>query len=89
MKVLTAFMVPPITFSPMPLVTGIDSPVTMDSSMALRPSRISPSRGTRSPGRTRSFSPTATCSRLTSSSVPSTLIRLAILGDRQGDWVNL
>ena len=54
------FMVPPITLSPTLLVTGMDSPVTMDSSMALRPSRISPSTGTRSPGRTRRRSPTTT-----------------------------
>ena len=76
------FMVPPITLSPTLLVTGMDSPVTIDSSMALRPSRISPSTGTRSPGRTRRRSPTTTWSRLTSSSVPSGLMRRAIFGDR-------
>ena len=32
------FMVPPITLSPTLLVTGMDSPVTIDSSIALRPS---------------------------------------------------
>jgi Cu/Ag efflux protein CusF len=31
-------IVPPITFSPGVLVTGMDSPVTIDSSTALRPS---------------------------------------------------
>ncbi len=63
-------------------VTGMDSPVTMDSSTALRPSTISPSTGTFSPGRTRRRSPTATLSRLTSSSVPSGVMRRAILGAR-------
>ena len=38
--------------------TGIDSPVTIDSSTALRPSRTTPSTGTLSPGRTRRRSPT-------------------------------
>ena len=52
------FMVPPMTVSPTALVTGIDSPVTMDSSTALRPSTTAPSTGTVSPGRTRRRSPT-------------------------------
>ena len=38
--------------------TGMDSPVTIDSSTALRPSSTAPSTGTPSPGRTRSRSPT-------------------------------
>ena len=54
---------PPITLAPASLVTGMDSPVTMDSSSAERPSVISPSTGTFSPGRTRNRSPTAICSR--------------------------
>ena len=33
--------------------TGMDSPVIMDSSIELRPSRTTPSTGTFSPGRTR------------------------------------
>ena len=37
--------VPPMTRSPTVFATGIDSPVTIDSSMALRPSTISPSTG--------------------------------------------
>ena len=52
------FIVPPITLAPTSLVTGIDSPVTIDSSTALRPSRTAPSTGTFSPGRTRRRSPT-------------------------------
>ena len=65
------FMVPPMTFAPTSLVTGIDSPVTIDSSTALRPSTTAPSTGTFSPGRTRRRSPTWTLSSCTSSSVPS------------------
>ena len=53
-------MVPPITRSPAPFSTGIDSPVSIDSSTALSPERISPSTGMRSPGRTSSTSPGTT-----------------------------
>ena len=42
--------VPPITRSPGRFVTGIDSPVTIDSSTALCPSSTTPSTGTASPG---------------------------------------
>ena len=59
-KVPVWLSVPPITFSPGSFVTGIDSPVTMDSSIAERPSISSPSTGIFSPGRTRSLSPTTT-----------------------------
>ncbi len=52
--------VPAITFAPDSFVTGIDSPVTIDSSSEERPSVTTPSTGTLSPGRTRSTSPTAT-----------------------------
>ena len=65
------FIVPPITWSPALLPTGIDSPVSIDSSTALRPSITSPSTGTFSPGRTRSRSPILTASSATSSSAPS------------------
>ena len=41
---------PPITLSPCFLATGIDSPVTKDSSIAVSPPVISPSTGTLSPG---------------------------------------
>ena len=51
-------IVPPITRSPMVLVTGINSPVTIDSSSAERPSVTLPSTGTFSPGRMRRRSPT-------------------------------
>ena len=75
-------MVPPMTLAPTSLVTGIDSPVTIDSSTALRPSTTAPSTGTFSPGRTRRRSPTCTVSSWTSSSVPSGMIRRAVLGAR-------
>ena len=76
------FSDPPTTLAPGSLVTGMDSPVTMDSSIETRPSRISPSTGTCSPGSTRRRSPTATRSRVTSSSVPSSRTRRAVLGVR-------
>ena len=50
-------MVPPITLAPGSFSTGRDSPVTIDSSTVLRPSRTRPSTGTPSPGLTRSRSP--------------------------------
>jgi len=49
-------IVPPMIFAPVSFVTGIDSPVTIDSSNAERPSTMTPSTGTFSPGRTRSLS---------------------------------
>ena len=76
------FRVPPMTVSPGVLVTGMDSPVTSDSSTEDRPSGTVPSTGTFSPGRTRSRSPSWTSSRATSSSVPSAAIRRAVLGAR-------
>ena len=51
------FTVPPISRSPDCFATGMDSPVTIDSSTALPPSSTVPSTGTPSPGRTRSRSP--------------------------------
>ena len=52
------------------LSTGIDSPVTIDSSTAALPSTTTPSTGIFSPGRTRSTSPAWTSSSGTSSSRP-------------------
>ena len=63
--------VPPVTRLPGVFSTGIGSPVTIDSSTALVPSRTTPSTGTRSPGRTRRRSPGCTWSSGTSSSLPS------------------
>ena len=77
-------MVPPITRSPGCFSTGMDSPVSIDSSTALPPERTSPSTGSRSPGRTITTSPLATCSTGTSTSVPSSAPRWtrAVLGCR-------
>ena len=47
-------MVPPMTFAASVFSTGMDSPVTIDSSTELDPFVTDPSTGTASPGRTRS-----------------------------------
>ncbi len=60
----------------------MDSPVTIDSSTELRPSSTMPSTGIFSPGRTRSLSPTFTCSSGTSYSLPSSRMMRASLGER-------
>ena len=52
------FCVAPMSASPTRLVTGIGSPVSIDSSTALDPSTTIPSTGTFSPGLTRNRSPT-------------------------------
>ncbi len=57
-RVPDVFIVAPMTLSPTCLLTGIDSPVIMDSSTELWPSTTTPSTGVFSPGRTRSRSPT-------------------------------
>ena len=72
--------VPAITFAPASLVTGMDSPVTSDSSSEERPSRMTPSTGTFSPGRTRKRSPTWSASISTSCSAPSASTRRAVFG---------
>ena len=74
--------VAPITWSPARLKTGSGSPVIIDSSMALTPSITTPSVGTFSPGRILSKSPTCTCVSGMSSSLPSGLMRRAVLGAR-------
>ena len=74
-KVPLVLSVPAITLAPGALVTGMDSPVIMDSSTAERPSITSPSTGTFSPGRTRRRSPTFTASSGTSRSPPSSILR--------------
>ena len=79
-RVPVPFRVAPISRSPAALVTGIGSPVTMDSSTVLRPSVTVPSTGIFSPGRTRSRFPGCTASRLTSTSVPSSRTSRALLG---------
>ena len=53
-------IVPPVTRAAGSFSAGTGSPVTIDSSTALRPSTTTPSAGIFSPGRTRSRSPTCT-----------------------------
>ena len=72
-------MVAPMTVSPAALSTGRLSPVSMLSSTAVAPSVTTPSTGTFSPGRTRTRSPTTTCSTGTSTSAPSRSTR-AVFG---------
>jgi len=62
--------------------TGMDSPVIMDSSTVLRPSRRTPSTGIFSPGRTRRRSPGLTCASGISFSLPSGSSRRAVWGVR-------
>jgi hypothetical protein len=76
------FTVAPISRAPVVFSTGMDSPVTMDSSSALTPSSTTPSTGTFSPGRTRSTSPGCTCSSGISCSLPSARTMRAIFGAR-------
>ena len=71
-------IVAPMTSSPADLVTGIGSPVSMDSSTAEAPSTTTPSTGTLSPGRTRSRSPATTVASSTSSSTPSRTRRAVV-----------
>ena len=72
--------VPPITGSPALFLTGMGSPLIMDSSMALLPSSSVPSTGTLSPGRTRSRSPDVNSSSGTSRSSPRPKIFIAVGG---------
>ena len=71
-------IVAPITMSPASFVTGIGSPVTIDSSIAERPSSTSPSTGIFSPGRTTMTSPTWTSSIGISRSSPSRTTRAVL-----------
>ena len=71
-------MVAPMTRSPAFLSTGIDSPVTMDSSMLEDPSVIFPSTGIFSPGLTRMMLPTLTFSIGISISSPPRMTRAVL-----------
>ena len=62
---------PPITCAPTATATGRLSPVTSDASTSLLPSTTRPSTAMRSPGRTTTSSPTATCAIGSSTSRPS------------------
>ncbi len=68
-------IVAPITGSPARLVTGIGSPVTIDSSTADDPDSTTASTGIFSPGRITNSSPTTTCSTGISDAVPSRTTR--------------
>ncbi len=70
-KAPLAFIVAPINASPVLFVTGIGSPVNIDSSTELEPLTTTPSTGTFSPGRIRRISPTTTSFKSISSSIPS------------------
>ena len=76
------FTVPPVTRLSVVFSTGIGSPVTIDSSTLVLPSSTTPSTGMRSPGRTRSRSPTWTCASGTSVSAPDASTRRAVEGAR-------
>ena len=75
------FTVPLATSFPSPLSTGRDSPVITAWLMEVWPWRITPSTGTVSPGRTRSWSPTWTSSAGMIFS-PSAVITRAVRGVR-------
>ncbi|OIQ71295.1 hypothetical protein GALL_470900 [mine drainage metagenome] len=63
-------MVAPITASPGFFPTGIDSPVSIDSSTCEAPSSTSPSTGILSPGRMSTTSPGSTSEVATVNSAP-------------------
>ena len=72
-------IVPATTRSPALRVTGLDSPVIIDSSKAASPSTIVPSAGTRLPERTSTRSPTRNAS-IGTSSTPASVRRSAVSG---------
>jgi hypothetical protein len=74
-KVPVRFIVAPTTSEPGSFSTGIDSPVSIDSSTAERPSRITPSVGMRSPGRTTQTSSARSSAAGISTSRPSRTTR--------------
>ena len=74
-----SLMVAPVTLSPIFLVTGMDSPVIMDSSTLEVPAVTMPSTGSFSPGRMAMISPTCTSSTSICSSLPSRITR-AVFG---------
>ena len=75
------FSVPPTVRSPSSFATGTGSPVIMLSSTKLLPATTTPSAATRSPGRTRTISPSRKSARGMSPSRPSRTIR-AVEGAR-------
>ncbi len=79
LKLPVLLMVAPMTSLPGSFLTGILSPVIIDSSTADFPSLTIPSTGIFSPGRTITTSPTKTSSTGRSISFPSRMTR-AVLG---------
>jgi len=79
-KLPVPLTVAPTSRSPGCFSTGKDSPVIMDSSTELLPSRSTPSTGTFSPGRTRRRAPRVTLSSGTSVSTPSSPSNRAVGG---------
>ena len=73
---------PAKTSSPTALTAGSGSPVMEAWSTSLRPSSTSPSAPTRSPGRTRTTSPTTSSAVSTTSSSPEAVNRVACSGAR-------
>ena len=71
-------MVAPMTGEPSAFSTGIDSPVTIDSSTADAPESTTPSTGIFSPGRTTTTSSITTFSTGISISVPSRITRAVL-----------
>ena len=69
-KVPLLLMVAPITVAPGPFCTGIDSPVSMDSSTSESPVSMTPSTGILPPGRMTTISPARTSAVGTSTSAP-------------------
>ena len=63
-------MVAPITVAPGPFWTGIDSPVSIDSSTSDSPVSTVPSTGILLPGRMTTISPASTSAVGTSTSIP-------------------
>ncbi len=76
------FTVAPNTSSPGPLSTGMDSPVSMDSSREERPSVMTPSVGIFSPGRTTITSPGMSRSTGIVRSPPSRTTRASLAPSR-------
>ncbi len=87
LSIPSLLIVAPITSSPSPFSTGIDSPVASDSSTELWPAITSPSVGIFSPGRTIRTSPTPTSSTGTSTSRPSRSTRAVFASRESSFWI--
>ena len=79
-KLPVPLIVPSVTLASIIFSTGVGSPLTIDSSTELLPSRTTPSVGIFSPGRTRRVSPTWIAFKSTSCSEPFVETRRAVFG---------